>query len=95
MLLQGRLAPSRAIFPAAADVGHHVTPPAQPGAAQDAAIVRLQRHLEAAVAGEQGGEGDVSLQALGGHLEIWDPGAILGTGEVLGQFEAGLVEEGP
>ncbi len=79
------LVPGRAVLAAAADVGHHVGAAAgEPAPADRAAVGRGERHLEAAVAGEQ-------RRAAAAHDEVRDPGAVVGGGEVLldGQVAGG------
>ena len=84
VLLERRTVPSRAVFAAAADVGHHVHPAAlQPGRRLAAEIARQQRHFKPAVAIQQRRRAAVRFEIFGGNLEIRYAGAVLGTRKML------------
>ena len=87
--------PAGPVLATAPDIGQHVdTALFQPGLAQRAAVIGNLGNLETAIAAQQGGMGAIQLQALGGHLEVGHPRAVLGSHEVLADLAAGSIEEG-
>ena len=91
--LERRLVPLRAELAAAADVRDHVDAALlEPGRAHAAAVAGHHRHLEAAVAVEEGRVLPVEGEVLPGHLEVRDPRPVLRRGLVLADREALRVE---
>ena len=88
---QHRLVPPGPVLAATSDVGHDVGAPAlQPAPADDPAVRRRERHLEAAVAREQRRP---CRRVRLSHHEVRDAGAVVGGGEVLAHPQPGRVEE--